>query len=214
MKNISKKSVALVKKMESYLLAKGINRFELKRIRADIVSMIAEAEARGDSADSIFPNGGQDFCDEVLKNAVKKRWYEYVLSILSYMAISFAVAFPIVVFGTYLFPNEGEAVRGVIIDVDAVDLIIPFLAATIGSGTALFTNRYVFTKKRIAILLIFIALIPLVAVIIVLALYGAFGENSAIISINWVALWITVTAVAVLESVLSFVLAKRNTAKR
>ena len=37
MKNISKKSVTLVKKMESYLAANGINRFELKRIRADIV---------------------------------------------------------------------------------------------------------------------------------------------------------------------------------
>ena len=110
MKNISKKSVTLVKKMESYLAANGINRFELKRIRADIVSMIADAEARGDSAESIFPNGGQDFCDEVLKNAVKKRWYEYVLSILTYMAISFAVVFPIVILGTYLFPNEGEAV--------------------------------------------------------------------------------------------------------
>lgn len=81
MKNITKKSVALVKQKESYLVANGINRFELKRIRADIVSMISEAETRGDSAESIFPNGGQDFCDEVLKNAVKKRWYEYVLSI-------------------------------------------------------------------------------------------------------------------------------------
>ena len=131
MKNISKKSVTLVKKMESYLAANGINRFELKRIRADIVSMIADAEARGDSAESIFPNGGQDFCDEVLKNAVKKRWYEYVLSILTYMAISFAVVFPIVILGTYLFPNEGEAVRGVIIDIDAVDLLIPCLAAPV-----------------------------------------------------------------------------------
>lgn len=103
MKNISKKSVTLVKKMESYLAANGINRFELKRIRADIVSMIADAEARGDSAESIFPNGGQDFCDEVLKNAVKKRWYEYVLSILNCIAISFAEVFPIVVLGTYIF---------------------------------------------------------------------------------------------------------------
>lgn len=81
----------------------GINRFELKRIRADIVSMIAEAEARGDSAERIFPNGGQNFCDELLKNAVKKRWYEYVLSILNCIAISFAEVFPIVVLGTYIF---------------------------------------------------------------------------------------------------------------
>ena len=214
MKNISRKSVALVKQMESYLVANGINRLELKRIRADIVSMIAEAEARGDSAESIFPNGGQDFCDEVLKTAVKKRWYEYVLSILTYMAISFAVVFPIVVLGTYLFPDEGEAVRGVIINIDAVDLLIPFLAAPIGSGVVIFTNRYIFTKKRFAALLIFIALVPLIAGIIVLVLYGAFGEEPAIMSINWVALWITVTAVAVLEGVLSFVLARRNNAKR
>ena len=214
MKNISKKSVTLVKKMESYLAANGINRFELKRIRADIVSMIADAEARGDSAESIFPNGGQDFCDEVLKNAVKKRWYEYVLSILTYMAISFAVVFPIVILGTYLFPNEGEAVHGVIIDIDAVDLLIPCLAAPIGSGVVIFTNRYIFTKKRFAVLMIFIALVPLIAGIIVLVLYGAFGEEPAIMSINWVALWITVTAVAVLESVLLFVLARRNNAKR
>ena len=176
--------------------------------------MIADAEARGDSAESIFPNGGQDFCDEVLKNAVKKRWYEYVLSILTYMAISFAVVFPIVILGTYLFPNEGEAVRGVIIDIDAVDLLIPCLAAPIGSGVVIFTNRYIFTKKRFAVLMIFIALVPLIAGIIVLVLYGAFGEEPAIMSINWVALWITVTAVAVLEGVLSFVLARRNNAKR
>lgn len=65
--------------------------------------MIAEAEARGDSAERIFPNGGQNFCDELLKNAVKKRWYEYVLSILNCIEISFAEVFPIVVLGTYIF---------------------------------------------------------------------------------------------------------------
>ncbi len=125
--------------------------------------MIAEADARGESAESIFPNGGQDFCDEVLKNAVKKRWYEYVLSILTYMAISFAVVFPFVILGTFFFPNDGEAVRGVIVDIDAVNLLIPCLAAPIGSGVIIFTNRYIFTKKRFAVLLIFIALVPLIA---------------------------------------------------
>lgn len=214
MKNLSKESVVFVKKMESYLVANGINRFELKRIRADIVSIMSEAEARGDSADSVFPNGGQDFCDEVLKNAVKKRWYEYVLSILTYIAISFAVVFPVVVLGTRLLPGEGEAVRGVIIEIDAVDLLIPFLAAPIGSGVVIFTNRYIFTKKRFAVLLIFIALVPLIAGIIVLALYGAFGEESAIVSLNWVALWLSVTAVAVLESGMSFLLSRRNNAKK
>ena len=93
---------------------------------------------------------------------------------------------------TYLSPGEGEVVRGVIIDIDAADLLIPFLAAPIGSGLVIFTNRYVFTKKRF---------------------YGAFGEESTVMSINWVVLWIIITAVAVLESVLSFVLARRNNAK-
>ena len=115
---------------------------------------------------------------------------------------------------TYLSPGEGEVVRGVIIDIDAVALLIPCLAAPIGSGVVIFTNRYIFTKKRFAVLMIFIALVPLIAGIIVLVLYGAFGEEPAIMSINWVALWITVTAVAVLEGVLSFVLARRNNAKR
>ncbi|MCI9182367.1 MAG: hypothetical protein HFG90_03830 [Acholeplasmatales bacterium] len=38
-----------------------------------------------------------------MKNAVKKRWYEYVLSILNCIEISFAEVFPIVVLGTYIF---------------------------------------------------------------------------------------------------------------
>ena len=74
--------------------------------------------------------------------------------------------------------------RGVTIDIDAIDLLIPFLAAPIGSGVVIFTNRYVFTKKRFAVLLIFIALVPLIAGLIVFALYGAFGEDPAILSIN------------------------------
>ena len=62
--------------------------------------------------------------------------------------------------------------------------------------------------------MIFIALVPFIVGNFVLAFYGAFGEESTVMSINWVALWITVTAVAVLEGVLSFVLARRNNAKR
>ena len=113
---------------------------------------------------------------------------------------------------TYLSPGEGEVVRGVIIDIDAADLLIPFLAAPIGSGLVIFTNRYVFTKKRFTVLLIFIALVPFIVGIIVLAFYGAFGEESTVMSINWVVLWIIITAVAVLQRVFSILLARRNNA--
>lgn len=61
--------------------------------------------------------------------------------------------------------------------------------------------------------MIFIALVPFIVGIIVLAFYGTFGEESTVMSINWVVLWIIITAVTVLESVLSFVLARRNNAK-
>ena len=210
MKNISSAGSSLVKKMEYYLGANGVNYCEMKKIRADILSMIAEAEARGENAESIFPDGGKNFCDEVLKNAVKKKWYEYVLSVLFYMAVCFAVVFPVMVIYTRLSPYDGEAVRGVTLDIKATDLLIPFLAAAIGGGASLFTNRYIFTKKRIALPLVFIALVPVVAIIIIFVVYGAFGEANAVVSLNWVALWLTVTAVAVLEGVLLYLLSKRN----
>ena len=210
MKNISKTGSSLVKKMEYYLGANGVNYCEIKKIRADIVSMIAEAEARGETAQSLFPDGGKAFCDEVLQNAVKKQWYEYVLSALFYMAVCFAVVFPIIVIYTRLFPYSGEAVRGVMLDIKATDLLIPFLAAAIGSGASLFVNRYIFTKKKLALLLVFIALVPVIAVIIIFVIYGAFGDGKAIITFNWVAMWLTVTAVAVLEGVLLYLLSKRN----
>ena len=59
----------------------------------------------------------------------------------------------------------------------------------------------------------FFSLVPFIVGIFVLAFYGAFGEESTVMSINWVVLWIIITAVAVLESVLSFVLARRNNTK-
>ncbi|MDE6000826.1 MAG: hypothetical protein K2G96_00670 [Clostridia bacterium] len=210
MKNISKSGSSLVRKMQIYLSANGVNYCEVKNIRADIISMIAEAEARGESAESIFPDGGKNFCDDVLKNAVKKRWYEYVLSVMSYMAICFAVVFPIIVIFTRLCPNYGEAVSGVTMDIRATGLLVPFLTASIAGGASLFANRSIFNKKRIVVLLVCIVLVPIIALIIVFAVYGAFGRGTQIISLNWVGLWLTVVAVAVIESVLLYFLSKRN----
>ncbi|MDE5942670.1 MAG: hypothetical protein K2H30_00490 [Clostridia bacterium] len=210
MKNISKSGVSLVKKMQRYLGANGVNYFEWKNIRADVVSMIAEAEARGESAETIFPDGGKSFCDDVLKNAVKKQWYEYALSILSCLAICFAVIFPVMVICTRISPYDGESVRGVIMDIRATGLFVPFLTASIAGGAALFFNRAAFTKKRFVVLLIFIVLIPIIALIIVLAVYGAFGGSTQIVSLNWVGLWLSVAAVAVIECVLLYLLSKRN----
>ena len=66
MKNISKSGSSLVKKMQIYLSANGVKYCELKNIRTDIISKIADAEARIVCAERLFAGGGICVCDDVL----------------------------------------------------------------------------------------------------------------------------------------------------
>lgn len=209
MNKMSADGAKTVRKMSAYLGTKGINSRELKKIKADIEAMAIEAEARGESVESLFPNGVKAFCDEVSANAVKKKWYEYVLEVLFNMTALFAVLVPLSVLGIVIWPDEGEAVRGVTAVLDIEGLIVPIVGAELGGILTLVTNRYVFAKKKLAVVLTAVVAIPVAVVVLVFAFVGLFGEETALVTVNWVVMWIAGVACAAVLFIASHCATKR-----
>ena len=193
-----------------YLGNKAINRYEYKKISKDVFQMAVEAEARGESINNVFPDGGKGFCDDVLTNCLRKKWYEILLETLFCVAGMLAVFTALTVFFAVILPDEGESVNGMYITVWAHGLIGPLVGGSFGGIFSLLVNRNVFFDRRRKILFCVISFVALTVFVVVSAIILSVVLGETLFTFNWVAVAVTATVLAIICWTLVIVVAKRN----
>jgi len=193
-----------------YLGGKAINRYEYKKVSEDVYQMICDAEARGETAYDVFPDGGKEFCDEVLRNCLRKKWYEVSFEILFCASTLLALFMAIAVCGVASWPEEGEGVNGVVIALCADNLIGPILGGEMGGTVGVIVNRNVFLNKRRQFLFCIIAIVAFAVLTIVSAIVLNVIFDERIFTFNWVAIVVPSAVLAVIFWILIVTVAKRN----
>lgn len=180
--NLSETSANLYYKMTAYLSEKRLVRREYNRICDDILLMLTDAEARGENAEQLFPEGIKKFCDDVAANSDKEKWYQTALGILEWTSAMFALLLLINVFFVRVWADEGEWISGVNMRL-GLDGLLSNIIITVGGGAiGYIVNRYTVEKSRKAIAVI----IGLIAVIIVAAILLDRFMNRIFVELNWV----------------------------
>ncbi len=209
-RKLTREGARMYSNIHRYLGEKAINRYEYKKVSDDVYQMIYDAEARGESAYDVFPDGGKAFCDEVLKNCLRKKWYEVLFEILFCASTLLAIFMAVVVCGVACSPEEGEGVNGVLLALRADNLIGPILGGEMGGIIGVILNRNVFSNKRRKFLFCIIVIVAFTVLTIVSAVVLNVIIDERILTFNWVALVVPAAVLAIIFWVLIITVAKRN----
>lgn len=191
---LSYENSALYIKMTSYLTEKRLSRTDYNRVCEDIFVMLSDAQERGESAESIFPEGYKKFLDEVASNCCKEKWYISLINVVFWALCILAAVILVDTLFTHLWPDEGEYISGVTACLELSGFIGAIIAAIVGASVSIFHHIFAFNKKRYY----YIAVIATVAVAIAVATITDLIITSTLITFNWVAFACACTGAAVL----------------
>ena len=179
---------ALYLKMEQYLSEKHLSKSDYNRVCEDIFLMISDAQARGETVDSLFPNGMQEFCDEVAANCHKEAWYVTLLSTLFWAFVVLCAVMLVEVLFVKIWADDGEWVSGVNVHIELSGLLEGLLAAIMGMVISILSSKFAFKKfifnKKPGYY--FYACLT-VAVTILIAVVLNLTIKNELITFNWVA---------------------------
>lgn len=92
-KQLNQENAALMTDMIVYLHSGKLCEYDIEIIRKELMGMALEAQLRGDSAQSVFGDDLQAFCDELMKQGRKKTGYESALEWADIIVNGFAILF-------------------------------------------------------------------------------------------------------------------------
>lgn len=90
-KKLSKENDAVMTDMVVYLRVSNISEMQVEIIREDLLRMVLEAEARGDSISAVIGEDYKAFCDQIIENAIPKTMKEKVYEYLSILCSALTV---------------------------------------------------------------------------------------------------------------------------
>lgn len=190
---------SLYMKMKMYLAEKRLTRREFSRVCEDIFVMLYDAQQRGESADALFPDGPQAFCNDVAANCEREKWYEIALSILFWaVAVLTAVVLVNVLF-THFWPDEGEYINGVTARIKTAGIAGSVISSVVGAGVSFLYNK----MSMLAKWKYFLGIAVLIAACIGASELIGFIVKASFATFNWVVLVCCTGAVTVAVSGLS-----------
>ncbi|MDE6441685.1 MAG: DUF1129 family protein [Clostridia bacterium] len=199
----------LLHDMKSYLSEKRINRSDYRRVCGDITLMLYDAQERGESAESLFPEGYRKFLDDVASNCSKEKWYETLLTVLTCALAMLTVMTLFLTLNTHLEPVDGEYVSGVMASFTLSSFVGSSVAGCIGSTVVIFHHVFSFEKKRYY----YVSVVGLFIVAFVAAFLVSLLFRNAFITVNWVALACASAGAAVLLWAVKWGISKLNSKK-
>lgn len=197
--NLTYENCALYLKMEKYLSEKRLRKSDYNRVCEDIFLMISDAQARGETMESLFPNGMQEFCDEVAANCRKETWYVTLLNTLFWaFAVLCAVTLVEALF-IKIWANDGEWVSGINLRIELDGLLEGILAAIMGMVISILSSKFTFKKfifdKKPGY---YFYVLLTVAVTIGIAAVLELTIKNELVTFNWVALVTSSGGVAII----------------
>ena len=139
-KQLSKENAVLMTDMIVYLHSGSLCEYDLEIIRKELIGMALEAQLRGDSAQSVFGDDPQAFCDELMKQGRKKTGYESALEWADIIVNGFAILFLI----ELLFEAVPQWVAGTSCPASYLPLTAGFLLSSVLCvAAALFVYNYI-----------------------------------------------------------------------
>lgn len=218
-KTLNAGNCSLYLKMTAYLSGKNLKKSEYNRVCEDIYLMLVGAQERGESPESLFPEGYQKFLDDVADNCEKEnKLVVFFNGLFAALAIIAAVICVEAIFAA-VWADEGEWVRGVTMRVGVDAFIGAFIAAGVGVGCSVLNNKFTFRKfiykKKLGYY--FYLLLLLVAAIgteIVLCAVLRFTDRIEFLTVNWVAIAAPCAAAAIAIKVGQILFSKFAGAKK
>lgn len=212
---LSHENCALYLDMAKYLSEKHLKRSDYDRVCEDIFLMISDAQERGESAESLFPDGMQEFCDEVAANCAKEKWYMTLLNTLFWAVAVFSAVIFVEVLFVKIWADDGEWVSGVNLRIELSGLLEAFLAAIVGIVASILSSKFVFKKfiydKKLGYYF-YVALT--VAVAIAIAAVFEVTIKGVFLTFNWVALAVGSLGAAAAMGVIRFVIIRFSRKKQ
>lgn len=203
---------ALYLKMTKYLSEKHLRKSDYNRVCEDIFLMISDAQARGETTDSLFPNGMQEFCDEVAASCPKEAWFVALLDMLFWAFAVLCAVIIVEVLFIKAWADDGEWVAGMILRIELSGLLEGILAAIMGMVISILSSKFAFKKfifnKKPGYY--FYVLLTVAVTIVIAVVLGSTVKNEQI-TFNWVAVAASSGGAAILLRAAKFLTERLST---
>ena len=209
---LNKENARLYLNMRNYLYSHGINERAYKTVSEDLLLMLSEAESNGKTAAELFPDGYRVFCDEILKNTVRKNFFEIFLDGLFFVSIMLAIVVLLTTGATALWPDKGESVVGSVLKVEAESAISGACCAFLGGLVSFFMQRNGFsTRKKLTSVLFFVAYVVFAVILMSVASWvGLRFSSDGMFEFSWAWTCVIFSSIALLLFVARGMIAKRK----